>query len=379
MKELAVKLLKGFATSTAKGKEKGSGTLVKIILGIVVIVAFISNLALGMISSLAEGNQYINDEYNIAEEKLYKNIEEAYLEYVKEMQDKMNAREAEIIAENTTTVKDADGKDKSVCNAIVAKSITPVNYAYIFSYITHKYPVKSGGIYLFNKKEIKELFAQIAPMAEEQMGTYYNLYTKILQPEEAAALLFTEEADQKMYLVSFDLYKSLLAFANTGSPDSDTGSTGIHYTYVPEEMSANVVENCNDEIGKKVVEFAMSKLGSPYSQAQRNDGVHFDCSSLCYYAYKAAGIDISNDGASTAAAIANRCATSGQTVSYEQLQPGDLIFYCITPGNGRFMGIDHAAIYAGNGKIIDASSSKGYVVYRNIFWKERIVLCGRPR
>lgn len=83
--------------------------------------------------------------------------------------------------------------------------------------------------------------------------------------------------------------------------------------------------------------------------------------------------------ANTAAAIANYCSVRGQTVSYEQLQPGDLIFYCCKPGNGRFMGIDHVAMYAGNGMIVDASASKGYVVYRNVFWRDRIVLCGRPR
>ena len=186
-----------------------------------------------------------------------------------------------------------------------------------------------------------------------------------------------------MYEQSYELYGSFLAFSESGTADNDmgdgNGSPGVPYTHITTDAQMNAINNCNDDIGKKVLEFAMSKLGYPYSQAQRDDGAHFDCSSLCFYAYQSAGITLMSGSANTAAAIANYCSVRGQTVSYEQLQPGDLIFYCCKPGNGRFMGIDHVAMYAGNGMIVDASASKGYVVYRNVFWRDRIVLCGRPR
>ena len=42
------------------------------------------------------------------------------------------------------------------------------------------------------------------------------------------------------------------------------------------------------------------------------------------------------------------------------------------------MNIGHVGIYAGNGYIIDASSSKKKVVYRPIHNTGNIVLCGRP-
>ena len=42
------------------------------------------------------------------------------------------------------------------------------------------------------------------------------------------------------------------------------------------------------------------------------------------------------------------------------------------------MNISHVGIYAGDGKIIDASLSKKKVVYRPIYSTGNIVLCGRP-
>ena len=42
------------------------------------------------------------------------------------------------------------------------------------------------------------------------------------------------------------------------------------------------------------------------------------------------------------------------------------------------MDITHVGIYAGDGMVIDASSSRGMVVYRPIFGESSIVVCGRP-
>jgi hypothetical protein len=42
------------------------------------------------------------------------------------------------------------------------------------------------------------------------------------------------------------------------------------------------------------------------------------------------------------------------------------------------MNITHVGIYAGSGMVIDASSSRGMVVYRPIFGESNIVVCGRP-
>ncbi|WP_338044750.1 hypothetical protein [Paenibacillus periandrae] len=42
------------------------------------------------------------------------------------------------------------------------------------------------------------------------------------------------------------------------------------------------------------------------------------------------------------------------------------------------MDITHVGIYAGEGKVVDASSSRGQVVYRNLFDLDKQVMFGRP-
>lgn len=66
-----------------------------------------------------------------------------------------------------------------------------------------------------------------------------------------------------------------------------------------------------------------------------------------------------------------------QPLPLEDIQPGDLIFYSFTR-NGRYQNISHVAVYAGNGYLVDASSSKGCVVFRPVYSVGKIVLCGRP-
>ena len=77
----------------------------------------------------------------------------------------------------------------------------------------------------------------------------------------------------------------------------------------------------------------------------------------------------------TAAEQGRYCVNNGLTISPNDLAPGDLIFFSHDV-NGRFMDITHVAIYAGNGMVVDASSSRGEVVYRRIFSGQ--VLYGRP-
>ena len=62
--------------------------------------------------------------------------------------------------------------------------------------------------------------------------------------------------------------------------------------------------------------------------------------------------------------------------------PGDLVFWrnrrCT--GCGRWNEIHHVGIYAGNGKVIEASSSRGCVVIRELWSKKSypVFMYGRP-
>ncbi len=131
------------------------------------------------------------------------------------------------------------------------------------------------------------------------------------------------------------------------------------------------------ETGNAAVNLALTKLGTPYSQARRNQAGYFDCSSFCYWVYSQLGVSLIFDGANTAAAQGRYITENNLAVSYADLAPGDLVFYSFE-SNGRFMNISHMGIYCGDGYIVDASSSRGKVVTRPIYSINRIVLCGRP-
>ena len=131
------------------------------------------------------------------------------------------------------------------------------------------------------------------------------------------------------------------------------------------------------ETGTQAVELGLSRLGTPYSQELRNQDGYFDCSSFTYWVYNQLGISLELSGSNTAAAQGRYIVENNLAVAYDKLAPGDLIFYSFETNN-RYMNISHVAIYAGNGKVIDASSSHLEVVYRPIYNTERIMLCGRP-
>lgn len=126
--------------------------------------------------------------------------------------------------------------------------------------------------------------------------------------------------------------------------------------------------------GSRVVELALGRVGDPYSQELRGQGSYVDCSYLTMWCFRQVGIALPG----TAAEQGRYMVEHGLTISRDDLQPGDLIFWSHKP-NGRYMNITHVGIYAGNGKVVDASYTYGKVVYRDMFDGSKQVLYGRPQ
>ena len=133
-----------------------------------------------------------------------------------------------------------------------------------------------------------------------------------------------------------------------------------------------------DETQKSVVMYALSKVGSDYSQEDRTSGTAFDCSSLAYYAWQSAGVDVSfgGGGPPCAADMASALEANGKKLTTMDLQPGDLVFYG-GEANGRYMGIYHVAIYVGNGMCVEALNTSYGVVYQRLRTTNAIMVC-RP-
>ncbi|WP_231857552.1 C40 family peptidase [Tsukamurella pulmonis] len=88
-----------------------------------------------------------------------------------------------------------------------------------------------------------------------------------------------------------------------------------------------------------VVQAALSRVGMPYSYGASGPAA-FDCSGLVTWAMNQAGVSVPRSSYSLMSA--------GTPVSQAQLRPGDVV---ITNGGG------HAALYVGNGQVVEAVTS----------------------
>ncbi|WP_052487800.1 C40 family peptidase [Gordoniibacillus kamchatkensis] len=121
-----------------------------------------------------------------------------------------------------------------------------------------------------------------------------------------------------------------------------------------------------------IINFAKSFLGTPYQfaagpYAQTHT---FDCSSFVQYVYAHFGVNLPRS--SRAQSLV------GQTVSVDQLQPGDLLFF-YTPGryaSNKMVG--HVGMYAGNGQIIHTFGHPGVTISPlNGYWRNRLLSAKR--
>lgn len=144
-------------------------------------------------------------------------------------------------------------------------------------------------------------------------------------------------------------------------------STFINSTLSDDEIEEIVAASGADETEEAVIRYALSKVGYPYSQDNRCSGTAYDCSSLAYYAWEDAGVDISYGSGypPTAAEGARMLEADGKALSTMDLKPGDLVYYG-GEANGRYLGIYHVAIYVGDGKAVEALSTRYGVVYQDL-------------
>jgi len=88
-----------------------------------------------------------------------------------------------------------------------------------------------------------------------------------------------------------------------------------------------------------VVQAALTRVGMPYSYGAAGPS-SFDCSGLVTWAMNQAGVSVPRSSYSLMSA--------GTPVSQSELRPGDVV---ITNGGG------HAALYVGNGQVVEAVTS----------------------
>jgi Cell wall-associated hydrolases (invasion-associated proteins) len=184
-------------------------------------------------------------------------------------------------------------------------------------------------------------------------------------------------AEDQIELINEMMSPENLAMIGYSSGGSAGGSgSGNSVSLLTHAEIDEIVSSITDPAQKATVSFVLNKVGYPYSQDYRDTGNYYDCSSLAYYSWKAAGVDISFGGATTAAAEAQGLDEADKSITEADLQPGDLIFYSYT-ANGRYRNISHVGIYAGNGKMVEAKNEAEGVIYGD-FHNGSVVMYARP-
>lgn len=113
--------------------------------------------------------------------------------------------------------------------------------------------------------------------------------------------------------------------------------------------------NVGTKTGVSAVEWGLKQVGkAEYSQAKRMEDGYFDCSSFAWRCYAAAGkyLGGSTTYAPTAADLAKWMNDNDYVIEFgapdsSQMLPGDLIFSTSGGDNGRYLKIDHVAVYSG--------------------------------
>lgn len=141
----------------------------------------------------------------------------------------------------------------------------------------------------------------------------------------------------------------------------------------------------------KAMRYGYKQIGKKkYSQARRMSKNYYDCSSFVYRIYRVAGKYLvrKTSWAPVAADIARYYVRKGKqvkaskTYSAKKLRPGDLICFGGSKAkrNGRYKRIYHIALYIGNGKTLESSSTYNNVVIRDrgVIKKSDVPVVVRP-
>ncbi len=139
-----------------------------------------------------------------------------------------------------------------------------------------------------------------------------------------------------------------------------TGLFGTMFIASPQASAAT-------EEALSLIDIGKDYIGTPYRfGATAGKTSAFDCSSYVQYVFDQAGISLPRTSSSQA--------SKGEKVDKAFLSVGDLLFFK-TGGKG----ISHVGIYAGDGKMLHASSSQGVMIsdINSKYWTKAYVTARR--
>lgn len=181
----------------------------------------------------------------------------------------------------------------------------------------------------------KEQYASQIAQAQQQAENYQNIITaqgKIIQEQEAAAAAAAAAAARA---------NSSSSSGSSSSSSYDGGGAGKGGS-IASDYASGGGKNPSASTGvsgSDVVSYAMQFKGNPYVWGGNSLTNGVDCSGFVHEVYAHFGISTPR--------YSQAFKSVGQAVSFDNIQPGDVVVY---PG--------HVAIYAGGGVIVEAQSTK---------------------
>ena len=142
----------------------------------------------------------------------------------------------------------------------------------------------------------------------------------------------------------------------TEAPYTEAPETEASYTEAPETEAPST-----SGVGQQIADFAVQYVGNPYVWGGTSLTEGADCSGFVQTVFANFGLYLSRTAESQS--------YGGTSISLDNLQPGDLLFYNSTGS------IDHVAIYIGGGQIVHAANSRSGIIISNAYYQTPV--CAR--
>lgn len=139
------------------------------------------------------------------------------------------------------------------------------------------------------------------------------------------------------------------------STSSPTTNSAINGSYTDTGYTQIIDAASGSDLGKKIAKYGCQFIGNPYVLGGTSLTNGADCSGFVWRIYKDFGYSLHR--------TSYEQRSDGTEVSYDEMQPGDLVCYS-----------GHVAMYIGGGKIVHASSAKTGIKVSNVGYRSIITI-----